>query len=104
MAIYGCTVEVIGANSMLTGHRGLSSVTRMDVGTYRVTIDPMVHLAANEFTASATLRDFPVPANSVLNPIVYKQLVNQNELYVLVTLDNTLVDCSFDLIVETYRS
>jgi len=41
---------------------------------------------------------------SVVNPLPIKFLVNQNQLYVLTALDNMLVDCSFDLIVETYRS
>lgn len=104
MATYGCTVEVIGTNCTLTGQRGLSSVTRISMGIYQVKIDPTVNLAANEFAVSCTPCKFPVPANSVVNAVVIKQLVNQKELYVLVSMDNTVVDCSFDLIIDTYRS
>ena len=104
MATYGCTVEWDGVNAVLKGQRGLSAVTRFGPGTYLVTVDPIVSLAASEFSVSGTLCNFAVPMGQLGFILPIKSLVNQNQLFVLTAVDNVTVDSSFDLIVETYRS
>lgn len=104
MATYGCTVEWDGVNANLTGQKGLSKVERFSPGAYVVTVDPIVHLAANEFSVSGTLCNFAVPMGQTGFILPIKTIVDQNLLYVLTVVDNVIVDSSFDLILETYRS
>lgn len=106
MAIYGCTVEWDGLNAVIKGQKGLSKVERFNTGVYLVTLDPILSLAANEFSVSGTLcGNFAVPMGQVGFCLAIKTFVtSQNLLYVLTAVNNVTVDSSFDLILETYRS
>jgi hypothetical protein len=105
MATYGCTVEWDGVNANLIGQMGLSKVERVSPGAYLVTIDPVVHFAANEICVSGTLcGNFALLVGQVGFILPIKSAIELNVLYVLTGVDNMLGDSSFDLILETYRS